>query len=83
MKKDSSGWFFGLVEFESEGQKCLEVCEIYPNIERKTGAASVDWKQFRQDKKMILEDLRGQAKAGVEFWCDKKANRIRKQKIKR
>jgi len=76
MGKQECGWVFGLLEFEKDSQKCLELCEIYDLDKQGIGAASVDWKQFRRDKKMILGDLQEQSKCGIEFFFNSKTKKI-------
>ena len=59
------GWVFGLLQ-EKNGR--LVLCEMYDMEKYGWGAAYVDWKQARKDKKMILGDLRAQFKTRTEFY---------------
>ena len=61
----TSGWSFGFLQTK-KGE--LILCEIYDLGKYGIGAAYVDWKQLRRDKKMILDDIADQIKHKVEFW---------------
>lgn len=58
------GWAFGLLQ--EKGGK-LVLCEMYDMEKYGWGAAYVDWKQAKRDRKTILKDLKDQFRTGFEF----------------
>lgn len=83
------GWLYGLVEeADAEGQRCLVLREIYDLTESRKGriqgmvSAPVDWKQYRRDREVILSDVRGQLRAGLEFYLEGGELRKRRRAVK-
>lgn len=81
-------WAYGLVQEKGRHGGVLQLCEVYFEKKKPLGTAEVDWKQFREDAKIILKDLNSQAKAGFEFYGEGnklilKKRRIGKRKTKR
>jgi len=60
----SGGWVYGLLQ-EKNGS--LVLCEMYDMGKYGWGAADLDWKGARRDKKWIVKDIEGQLRTRTEF----------------
>ncbi len=76
------GWAYGLVEMKGKNGSELQVCEVYFEKKKPWAWAAVDWKQLREDRKHILEDIQDQTKGGFEFYFDGKKIRLKKRRKK-
>jgi|WetSurMetagenome_2_1015567.scaffolds.fasta_scaffold1776758_1 hypothetical protein len=79
MANKSSFWAFGLVEVKGD----LQVSEVYFEKNKPWAFTGVDWKQFREDRKMILKDIGSQTKMGCEFYFDGKKLAMKRRKMKK
>lgn len=75
-------WCYGLVEIIGKNGGELQVCEVYFEKKKPWACATVDWKQLREDRKNILEDIRDQTRGGFEFYFDGKKIVMKKRRKK-
>ena len=66
----------------------MKLCEVYFEKKKPYAYADLEWKDIHRDRKFVLEDMRDQTKAGIEFYDDgkrivmiKKAAGKRKEEI--